>query len=259
MTRTIFRVSLLALLCQAACGEAGDDPSTGTHIGNPVELAFTASSALSAADGRLVARDDEGTDYALTEARVNIRDIDLDLPVGVACTDIEGQLQGARCDSASLKVVVEGPFVVDLLTGAAAPSLSGVRLPPLAWRRVDFRISEARDLPTADTLSGHSFVARADFERGGQVAELRIELKFNEDARVEAPSGVVLPDGGRLVVDFDAGAWFAGLPIGECLEEGDLTLEGGVLILDEDTDCGEAERAIKENIKENTILRGEEG
>lgn len=250
------RLGLPLLAMTLAACDAGE-PTAGTHVGNPGALRFAATSAVAVGDAP-ASRDGDGAVHAFTEARVNLRDIELDLPDGVECADIADQLVGAYCDAADAKVVVEGPRVVDLLAGTATPSLDDVRLPPLVWRRIDFRLDDARDLP-GDDLEGYSFVARA-IDPGGERADaLHIRLAMGEDARVEAPEGVMLPEGGLLVVDFDVEAWLADLPLAQCVEDGELRVEGGAVIIDERSGCGDLERRLKDNIKDNTRLRAEGG
>ena len=244
--------ALLALMALAiGCSE--DDPTAGTHIGNPGDLDFRATSALRAEDGAPASRDAKGEFYGLREARINLRDIELDLPDGVGCAELEGALVGASCEGD--KIRVEGPLLIDLLEGSAQPSIAEVRIPPLTYKRVDYRIDDAEDLPDGHVLEDHSFYVAAGFERDGQPLELRILLKFNEDARVEAPIGVALPGGGRLTVNFDAAQWLSDVPIGDCLDDGDLEIDNGVVLVDEDSDCGEIEGTIKDNIKSSTALQ----
>lgn len=251
------RAAWLALLIAAAgaasaCSDASD-PTTGTHIGNPGELEFRVSSALTAADGEVRSRDASGTDFTFTEILIHVRDVELDLPAGVTCADVEGELQGARCDRDSLKVVLDGPFVLDLLNRTSTPALDA-RLPALSWRRIDFRLDDAEGATGDPLLDAHSFAARGDFERDGQMVALEVQLRFNEDARVESPGGVQLADGDRLIVDFDAGAWLTGLSIGGCLDRGDLSLDGDRLRIDDDSDCDDLEKTLKDNIKNSTSL-----
>lgn len=251
MNRATHLLPTLLLCAVAACGDA--DPSAGTHIGNPGELEVRAVSALRAPDGALTLQDDEGTEYRLTEARAHLRDIRLTPSAGLTCADLQPDLEGARCDSDGPEVIVDGPFEVDLLDGALPARLAQVRLPAVRWARVDLRLDDA---PEGDLglLAGHSLAARASFTHQGAPAELHIRLRFNEDARIEAPNGVQLPDGGTLRAELDASAWLRDLPLAECLEEGDLEVEGGVLRVDEESRCGEIEKVLKDNIKDHTRL-----
>lgn len=278
----------LAWVAVLGCGDGGDDPSTGTHIGNPGDLEFRVSSALSEAPTSKEVRfnDSDGVSFALAEARVVVRDVELYLPDGLTCAAVAGSYSGATCAAGDDKLEVTGPFVVDLLTGASTPSLEGVKVPPLRWRRVDYRLDDADEtlLPAGDPLLGSTFYLRAVFDQAGTPSELRGALRFNEVVRVEDAAGIQLPEGGKLFVELDAGLWLAQAPVSTCIESGELPLMDGVATLHDDDDddrddddddddidddveesipdgevasCGELERAIKAGVRGSSRLRAE--
>jgi len=262
MNRSLIHIPLcLVALAMAACADDGD-PTTGTHIGNPGDLEFRVSSALTADDGALELQDLDQARFALAEARIVLRDIELDLPDGLGCEDLGALSTQARCDAVGHKVVVAGPFVVDLLGRTSTPSLDGLVLPGIAWRRIDFRIDDARSglLPFADPLAERSLFVRAWFDHDGSPTELRVQLRFNEDARVEARDGLIVTDGGRLVVDFDVALWLQHVPLTACIAQGELAVLDGVVTIDDDDgghDCGDLEAAIKQDIKDSAMLLAE--
>lgn len=289
--RQVIRMSAawaaLVWVAVLGCGDGGDDPSTGTHIGNPGDLEFRVSSALSEAPEAKEVRftDVDGTPFALAEARVVIRDVELYLPDGLTCAAVAGSYSGATCEAGDDKLEVTGPFVVDLLTGASTPSLEGVKVPPLRWRRVDYRLDDADEtlLPSSDPLFGSTLYLRAAFEQAGMTSELRGALRFNEVVRVEDAAGIQLPEGGKLFVELDAGVWLAQAPVSACVASGELPLMDGVATLHDDDDldddddddddidddveeslpddeaasCGDLERAIKAGVRGSSRLRAE--
>lgn len=257
----------LLILLSAACAEE----QTSSMIGNPtvaLDIRVT-SSALETSPAALVFLDDEGTEYTLSDASAYVRDIEIDLPDGVDCEDIEADLAGgAVCENgdsgSSDSIVVDGPFVVDLVAGTATPSIAEIRLPSLPFRRVDIRLDDGRVddglLAPGDELVDRSLVVRADFEYMDEPVVLELSLKFNEDVRIEEPGGVELSDSEDLVVLLDAAGWFEGIRIGRCLDDDDLVVEDGVLVIDDDAgsgSCSSVEGDIKDNIKESGQLRGE--
>lgn len=252
-----FALSLGLALLSVACAQEG---SVGTHIGNPGELTFRASSSAAMATPEAPTfTDDGGTAYTLTSARIGVRHIDLYLPTDLGCEDIADALVGATCEPLDDKIRVDGPFVLDLL---GRQTLPGLQLPAITYRRIDYRIDDTREedglLALTDPLLDRSFVATASFSGPEGDAQLELLLRFNEDARVEDPLGVTLPEDGLLAVDFDVASWLQNAPIAECLADGDLTLDAGVLRIDEDdTRCNGIESPLKTNIKSSARILAE--
>lgn len=250
---------LVLFLILAGCG----DSSTGSHIGNPVSIGFTARSALSGVGEAPKMEDELGTEYSLTQARVNLRDVRLRLPAGMTCEDVDGStLTGASCDSgddvpAEPEIRVDGPFVVDLMTGAA-PGLGAVLVPDLAYTRVDYRVDDADPddgvVPASDPLSELSLLVDASFESASGPAELQLRLSINEDLRVEFPGGIAVGTGERILIGFDVSRWLTGTGIGACLGNGELSVVDGAVLVDEESGCDGVDEAIKENIKEGLDL-----
>lgn len=196
--------------------------------------------------------DDGAKPFTLTAAQIHLRDIELDLADG-DCDDVEG----ASCSDQSVKI--QGPFVVDLLTGVTTPSLADVRVPAGIYKRIDFRIDDARVeqglVDAASPLANRSMVASASFQQDGKTMSLDLLLRFNEDIRVEDPAGIdVSGDAAALLTKFDAGLWLDGLDIGDCLARGELTATATGVRLDDNASsgtggCSDIENVIKHNIK----------
>lgn len=246
----------LILVCVMVLGACETGPDTGSHIGNPATVEFrVVSSELQGAPGDESQNfaDDAGTVFTLTNAQVVVRDIKLDLPVGIVCADVNGILEGAFCEPAQGPgeedtVVIEGPFVMDLLTRTSVPSLENVVIPAVNYRRVDFRLKEE--------TQPWSFSVDATFMHEAQPANLQLRLAINEDARVENPT-IQLDANGTLVVAFDTASWLNGAPIAACLANGDLVVTGGVMVVDENSACDGIHDAIKDNVKSSTRLLAE--
>ena len=119
------------------------------------------SSTTQALDGVDVpsAQDDAGNSVTIAAAEVHLRDIRLTLPAGVACADVEASLVSAGCEDADdsddsggdneddhgAEIIVDGPFVVDLVAGTSTPTLDDVRVPAMRYDRVDLRVDESDD------------------------------------------------------------------------------------------------------------------
>ncbi len=206
----------------------------------------------------------DGTVFTLTQARIHLRDIRLDLPKGTKCEDVSGLLSGAECKGSddSKTILVPGPIVVDLMTGATMPDLSGLRIPAGTYKRIDFRLEEAKsdEVGATEPLLGYSFLARADFTQDGAARTLELLFKFSEDARFESATGVEVPEGGSLIAFLKPAVWLEGLPLGECVRDGDLEVANGTVRIDGKAGgkCGDAEGTVKENIKRSGDLRKSE-
>lgn len=270
---TFFSLALLGIACQSI---DESNPSTGSSDSIRLTLSLAADEALgSTNDGSIQFVDDGGTLYTMEQARVYVRDIELDLPGNLRCIDFVDLLAGgAECKSDDddsrrsvdddsdddRTIIVRGPFVIDLMTGEATPSLADVRVPSLAYSRIDVRIEEGEldegVLRAGDELIERSLAARARAEYMETPIELVLLLDFNEDIRFEMPAGV--PSGPMLDLTFDVASWLRGVPVGECLDDGDLGVEGGVLRIGDNSgfgDCSDVENTIKENIKRSGQVR----
>jgi len=251
------------LLATTAC-----EGESGTHIGNPpaTSVGFQMLVTTSHDDGGLSFEDDTGVVYQLTSAHAYVRDIEFDLPDGQSCEAIEpGLAGGARCDDSEAgrpKIVVDGPFAVDLIAGTSTPSIDDVRVPLLTYRRIDMRLVDADPddgvVDEGDALVDRSLVARANFDYMSTPLELELSLRFNEDVRFEHDDGVAPPDDGSLLALLDVALWLDDLPIGDCLDDSELDVSGGRLVVDDDTsgggDCSDIENTVKDNIKDSGAL-----
>ena len=152
MTNRTF--ALLIALAPLAC-DAGSGNTNVARKAMDVELkAISADGdAGPAVDGGLAAPDGDGDVLAVASASVHIRDIELYLPEGIGCGDLDDDaLGGFDCededgddgdDSDEAKLVLEGPFDVDLVSGEIVGD--EVALPTGTYRRVDVRVDDDDD------------------------------------------------------------------------------------------------------------------
>jgi hypothetical protein len=273
---TIATAAASAALFGAACGASLDDlGSTGAGAGS--FATGTAAIAIAAADSLgddgalgLTFQDKAGVDLDLVSARAYLRDIELYLPIGVTCSSIADQLAGgASCgslgddspsDDDEDKIEIEGPFVVDLMTGTASPDLSSVRVPALPYRRVDFRLDDARVrdglISAGDPLEDRSIAIEADFVADGEVVRLSLTLDVRGDVRFRSADGISLETGDSLLLLFDTTGWMSDVEMDECLTGGDTAVVDGVLRLDggDDRACRDLQRAVRDNIRESVRM-----
>jgi hypothetical protein len=217
----------------------------------------------SAASSGDVVTDDAQTAFGLVEAQLHLRDIELDLPDGAKCGDVP-ETEGTRCDEDSDKIVIDGPFVIDLVTGQTTPDLSAIEVPAGVYKRIDFRVEDGDPdegvVAAGSALDDRSFAGSFTFDDQGTPLTLRLSLRFNEDIRLEDPAGIDASGSAQaLLAKFDISAWFAGLDISGCLADGELTNENGEVLVDDDVlsgsgDCSDIENTLKTNMKNSGQL-----
>ena len=174
-------------------------------------------------------------------------------------TDDKGTDDNGADDSSSGGTLrIDGPIVVDLLAGTTSPSLDGVRVLDVGYRRIDIRIDDAdTSVSATDPLRDHSwyFVATTDDD---EVQRLEARLRFNEDIRLEAAGGLRTDANSPLLVSFDASQWFRAIPVVQCVADGRVEARDGVLTIDDDgagRDCSDFENTLKDNLKRSADLR----
>jgi hypothetical protein len=247
------KIWIIGLLAGVGCGDA----ETGSHIGNPVSLAFTIFSSLSSESGEPVILDENSTEYTLTNAKMNVGEIRLNLPTGTTCADLTTtSFVGAVCgldDDVPAKEVVRvmGPFVVDLIDPKASP-LDSVRVPSLAYSKVLYRLENADPadglVGATDPLANLSFIADAAFDKEAVSNTLHLALKINDNVEIENAAGIEVGRNGSISIKLDASNWLAGAGIGACLEDGSIPIQNQSATVDEDTECGDAEEILNSNI-----------
>lgn len=259
MHSTRIAILLLASASIAACSGDGSGigsgdsdaigrPDDGGRSGTVIALRAATAEGLGGPGG-LTTEDGGGGSLDIVAARVIVRDIELDFADDdLDCAALEEELAPpVSCDDDET-IVIEGPFEVDLLTGEATPSLEGLTIPAAEYRRVDVRI-QSDDGPSFEAIT----------ELDGDVSSAHIALDFTEDARFESEDGVLLDgDAGTLLVRLDVDAWFSGVPLTRCIDDGDVEIQDDHAVIDEDTsgggDCSDIENELKDNIKDSGEL-----
>lgn len=224
---------------------------------------------LTGEGGQPAGRDARGAMIKLESARAYVRHIELDLPSGAPCDPSGFDDQGGRlslsCDDDptddSHHLRINGPFVVDLVSGEASPAMPELVLPAGNYRRVDVRFDDAEAsegvVPSGDELADRTIVAAGRLEDD---SAFDLRLRFNEDARFERAGGVEVPESvGQLLLWLDVGQWFAGLPIDGCRDDGHLDVRDGRLQLEDGRgSCSDVENHLKERIKTSGQLDRED-
>jgi hypothetical protein len=258
MNRTTLMISMASLI--AACGS---EPVAGGDGALSMRLALTASQPpQGSAPGAIALEDQGGTAFTIESAEAHVRHIRLDLPEGQACADLDFDFRApVSCEDERIEIA--GPFVVDLIAGTAQPSLANLRIPPGDYARVDVRFDDSEPddglVDASAALADHTMHATGRFDHDGQEMSFELLLKLNEDARFEAPGGIALGEAGGsdALLMLDVSDWFSALPVIECMEDGELTVEDGTLLIDDErSECSEIEDTLKDAIKGSGQLQG---
>lgn len=227
------RYAALLSLSLVACG--GDAPPA-----DDLSVQIGTTSARTTEAGHETA-DVGGAIVTVDVALASVEQIDFSLPDGTTCDDLDPATlaEGVVCDDGDT-LQVNGPFVVDLVARVAEPSLEGLAVPPLPYRRVDVRLDPAESDP--DLGDGTLVVSGT---AGGAPYEIRLE--FSEDARFEQEGGIASEDAVAALLLLDVDQWFAGVSLAAC------AADDGVVDEDADGPC-DLENEIKEAIKRSGQL-----
>lgn len=257
----------------AGGGSRGAEPETPEEQGVDVRLGFTArgtgtsqkSSNTTTADTattdtgtngatttgpiELVFTDRSGATVSLDGAWAVVRHIEIDLPSGTRCDDLDPSFvfeEPVRCEAGEDKIEIGGPLDIDLVNQRSTPSLTGLTIPPGTYRRVDVRLHDS-SAPSEITFivvgTVHDPVAPVDFE---------LALGINEDARFESPDGIVLKSSDEMLARLDLDAVLGQTRLGACARE----LEhDGYAQIDGESDCGDdLEDTIEDALKDTFDL-----
>ncbi|HZH12811.1 MAG TPA: hypothetical protein VE057_00465 [Archangium sp.] len=79
----------------------------------------------------------------------------------------------------------------------------------------------------------------------------------SEHVDFESATGIIVGDNDALLALLSPQTWLEGLPVGSCLQKGDLEFSSNVLRIDDRAkgDCGGAESLVRTNIKNSGRLR----
>jgi hypothetical protein len=229
-------------------GEQDVQVHSGVNTGNGLVSTSIAVGAPLADDPNAPARatvpDRDGTPFSLTTARAFVRRISLNLSPGGVCAG-----RGVSCDGSDVRL--QGPFVADLLAHTLTPGLTDVSVPAATYDAVTVSFDVARDdagLAADDPLYESTFYLAGTFLQGEAPVAFDVALRFNEDARL---GGSLTLDGSEpalLRLQFDVTSWFSGLPLTQCVRDGDLVVTGGALNLG--SSRGGACRDLRDSLKD---------
>lgn len=248
-------VTLASGVALAACGNQDDNSTEFATVS--MNLTVDVSDAPAPAGD---AGSGETSALVVHKAQAFIRHLEF-YRADAACDDDDdddrdaGYAGDAGCPDGE-KLRVDGPWIVDLMTGESTPSMAELRIPAGSYRRIDVRFEDAdknaaKGLDVPAELKDLSLVASGDYH--GEVAEsFDLRLKFNNDARFESRAGIDLraeaPSDVMLMLDVQS--WFDVVSLDECFRKDRLdVVDGSLQIDDEKQRCNDVENAIKREMK----------
>lgn len=259
---TMMRVPALTIVLAGLTACQGGGSATVTGNPSMTNLRVEATGARTAESAPI---DAGGVEFPIEEAEAYLRDLEFDLPPDLTCQDLAFEPEPPVTCGASIRV--EGPYVVDLVSGTAAgasgSSLQGLIIPSGTYSRVDARFEDADPsdglVGDTDPLADLSLRVRGTFDGPDGTTPYELRLKFNEDVRIESDLGIEVSDQGAndVIIGLDPAIWLAGVSVVTCLEDGDLDLTLGELIIDDSAgsgNCAGIENTVKENMKRSGQL-----
>ncbi len=275
-------------LIWAGCGEGNlsarlDGDATQARV----EMQLTSASSSGLPTGLMAAvaqiMDVPSAGLTVSAAFINIGEIELELPEGMACEDAGFVAQeGVSCETETdmehgseeieSEIKIQGPFVFDLLTGASTPDLGALTIPSGVYREVEIKI-EKRETPsgtpiTDPNLEGNSIYVEGAFTDGSAVDhDFVLALEIDEELEIESEVGfnVLEQSANTVVAGLNVDAWFSGIDLQACVDSGDFPLDSnGDLQLRDDDEltgqnvCENLEETVEDNIKTSFELFEEE-
>ncbi|MBN8470748.1 hypothetical protein JYJ95_29940 [Corallococcus exiguus] len=189
----------------------------------------------------------DGLRFWLDTAVVSVADIRLELGGGLTCEDVKEELpEGAGCvqsGDAPSTVTLAGPFFIDLDSGVSSQGEKELRIPPGKYRRIDFVLWEG------------GFKASTRLDRGSQSWTMKLTLPEGTALGFEVPHALAVEEGGSLRVTFRQSTWLKDLPLGACLQSGDLPRTDSEVILNAATgQCQGAGDTVREALRTQGAL-----
>lgn len=109
------------------------------------------------------------------------------------------------------KLRLQGPFVLDLLTGSTTPSLASLQLPAGTAIRVDVRLDDKHQ------LNSSSLIVSGNYNANGVSNPFSISYDFNEEIKFRNDSGFEISAAqlNCMVMGLDVEKWFAGVDLSQ--------------------------------------------
>jgi hypothetical protein len=210
----------------------------------------------------IVIRDRDGARFVVDTAWVAVDHIELLLGPGLECKGFNDKIvpYEASCGggASSDRLRIDGPWVVDLISGAFEPPLEALEILEGDYTNVELTIRPAEpglgDVEEGDALAGASLdmggtVRLEDQGPAGTGAELPFGLTLDLNLFSRFGDGLItIGDIDTIELTLETETWFGDLPLADCIGRGFVPRMDGVLRLEsvERRACGDVALAIRQ-------------
>jgi hypothetical protein len=206
--------------------------------------------------------------FPLSTAQLHVASIDIFVPADTDCHGVPGLATEAAqprshtlfCATDGQRIRAQGPWAIDLTTGATTPALPAIAAPAGTIARVTVHLAPgdgaAGVVPSGSPLDDATVAVTGKAPAGTNATFYAMRLAFDVVATFESDGIPAASDATvSLVVRLDPARWLADRPLAACATAGDLPHPNGVLqITDGDGDCTDVEAPIIEALKASGTL-----
>lgn len=210
-------------------------------------------------DGTFTVQDSLGAMITLSAIEVKVQEIDIGLPSGITCAGVVG-LYCKGGDAA-----VRGPYAMNLMSGAATPSINFIKLPEGIYSSIGLDFLQPAFGPDSALIPGSS---RYNMAIRGRVAapdsasssfELKLDLSDGLDFQDTAGFRIESTALNNLLLKLDVDGWFAGTDFSSCLNQAKAIADSaGTIVLEGDGSCDGLGLRIRKNIEASSEVENEE-
>ncbi|MBL8787578.1 MAG: hypothetical protein JNJ59_21925 [Deltaproteobacteria bacterium] len=229
---------VLAMGAGCAGSETGNGQQSGARRPVAIVVQLTGNPSLSGTDA-------DGAELSVESGIALVDRLEFALPDGVDCDfPTVTAAYATHCDAGDARLVVDGPWTVDLVSGETWPPLDGLELPEGELGAIALKMKgDAGAARAALTLEG---TFKASREAAGR--PFALELGGAVVAKFDPGEALVVSRATTgLGLWLDVTGWFATLRLGSCIAAGGVPEVDGVLLLNraEKRTCGNVEAALR--------------
>lgn len=223
--------ALAALTLATGCVfQNGEDPAMAKvqfQMQADSESAALAKSAGAAPE--LYMTDASGLQFKIQEARIYVEKAKLE----------------ADDKKTLAKDSLKGPYVVDLLNGAATPAMGILSVPAGTYAKVKMKLGEAKKdngiVSDQDALFGHTLFVKGTYGDTGKPEKIfTLALTFDLELDIKSDTGLKLDSGilNTLLISLTVDQWLKNLNVKACLDKKDTIAPDRSISITENSELG---------------------
>lgn len=264
MKRTLLAMGLVSSLGALPVGCAGSETGNGarprTKLPVSIEMRLLSPGAL------LTMLDSGGTAFTIDSAIASVQRIEFVMPAGDECEGLSDVVlpYSAACGLDD-RMRIDGPWVVDLVSGDFQPPLEGVDVLGGVFDRIEMKLAPGEagvgGVGAGDALDGATLDVDGSVALGAETRPFGLTLAINVQSRFEDAGAVVIgEDADAVQLTLDVGNWFSTIDLGACIAQGSVPSSDGVLRLESAPRevCGDVARAVRQALSLTGRVRVQE-